>query len=104
MKIVDGNSLGALANAVSGAGAAAAGTGPRPGQRVDGSAASDSAEVSGLASQLIDAVSGDSPDRAARVQALRAAVGAGTYSVDSTAVARGVIKDALAGDGTDCGS
>jgi flagellar biosynthesis anti-sigma factor FlgM len=94
MKIIDGN-LAALTNAASNAGQAqGTGRGAAPGQSA-GAGGTDRAEISGLAGKLTEAASVESPERAARVEALRAAVEAGRYQVDAASVARGVVGEAI---------
>lgn len=98
MKIVDSNSLGALAHAVSNAGrvgGAAGVAGPGKGLAGAALAPTDTAEISSLGGKLADAASAVSPERAAKVEALRSVVGAGAYAVDGAAVARGIVADGL---------
>jgi anti-sigma28 factor (negative regulator of flagellin synthesis) len=56
----------------------------------------DSAELSGLAGKISQAVSKDSANRAAVVEQLRVQVASGTYQVDAAATSRGIVNDSLA--------
>jgi anti-sigma28 factor (negative regulator of flagellin synthesis) len=56
----------------------------------------DSAELSGLAGKISQAVSKDSANRAAQVEQLRAQVASGTFHVDAAATSRGIVNDSLA--------
>lgn len=96
MKIDDQSNLGAT----SAAGAKGA-AGVEPADRRDvGRAATggakDSAELSGLADKISQALSKDSADRAAQVEQLRAQVAAGSFHVDAAATSRGIVNDSLA--------
>ena len=62
-------------------------------QSEDGSG--DRAEISALSGQL-RALVAHSPDRAARVEQLRADYSAGRYQVDSHAVSKAIVRDAIA--------
>lgn len=61
-----------------------------------GSAGADEIRLSELAGSL-QSLAADSPERAARLEKLAAAVEAGRYEVDSTTLARRIVDDALAG-------
>ena len=95
MKIENGTSLGS-ASATGAAGVAGADAAGRreAGRGVD-SANSDSAEISGLAGKISQALNQDSANRAATVQQLSAAVANGQYNPDSAAVSRGIVGEAL---------
>jgi anti-sigma28 factor (negative regulator of flagellin synthesis) len=56
----------------------------------------DSAELSGLAGKISEAVSKDSANRAAQVEQLRTQVANGTYQADVAATSRGIVNDSLA--------
>ena len=103
MKIVDGNSLRALAHAVENAGQVGGPADLKGAVKTLGTGPVDTAEVSGLAGKLAEAAAGGSPERAAKVEALRAAAAAGGYSVDGAAVARGIVADGLVGGPPDAG-
>ena len=55
----------------------------------------DSAEISGLAGKISQAVSKDSANRAAQVEALRTQVAGGSFHVDVAATSRGIVNDSL---------
>jgi hypothetical protein len=57
----------------------------------------DSAELSGLAGKISQAVGKDSASRAALVDQLRTQVAGGTFQVDVAATSRGIVNDSLAG-------
>ena len=57
---------------------------------------SDSAELSGLAGKISQAVSKDSANRATLVDQLRAQLASGTFQVDAAATSRGIVNDSLA--------
>jgi anti-sigma28 factor (negative regulator of flagellin synthesis) len=97
MKIVDQNNLSpALAPSTQGA------SGPESGKRREASRAAvtgdgrDSADLSGLAGKISEAVSKDSTNRATVVEQLRSEVANGTYQVDAAATSRGIVNDSLA--------
>jgi anti-sigma28 factor (negative regulator of flagellin synthesis) len=100
MKIVDQSNLGPV-NTPGTKGA----TGPDSAKGRDASRAAttgdgrDSADLSGLAGKISQAISKDSANRAAEVEQLRLQVANGTYQVDAAATSRGVVNDALAGAG-----
>jgi anti-sigma28 factor (negative regulator of flagellin synthesis) len=56
----------------------------------------DSADLSGLAGKISQAISKDSANRAAQVEQLRVQVANGTYQADAAATSRGIVSDALA--------
>ena len=56
----------------------------------------DSANLSGLAGKISEAVSKDSTNRATVVEQLRLQVANGTYQVDAAATSRGIVNDSLA--------
>jgi hypothetical protein len=56
----------------------------------------DSAELSGLAGKISQAVSKDSANRAALVDQLRVQVAGGTFQADAAATSRGIVNDSLA--------
>jgi anti-sigma28 factor (negative regulator of flagellin synthesis) len=97
MKIVDQNNL-TPASAPSTQGT----TGPESGKRQEASRAAvtgdgnDSADLSGLAGKISEAVSKDSAARAAQVEQLRVQVAKGTFQVDPAATSRGIVNDSLA--------
>jgi flagellar biosynthesis anti-sigma factor FlgM len=97
MKIVDQINLSPAATP-----SAKNATVPEPGKRLEASRASatgdgrDSADLSGLAGKISQAVSKDSASRAAQVEQLRAQVASGTYQVDAAATSRGIVNDSLA--------
>jgi flagellar biosynthesis anti-sigma factor FlgM len=99
MKIIDRNQLGSLASAVAGAGQAGA-VDPKQGANQGGAGklSSDRADVSGLAERLAEVSSGQSPQRTARVEQLKAAVAAGRYVADAGAVSKAIVNDALTGN------
>jgi flagellar biosynthesis anti-sigma factor FlgM len=69
-----------------------------------GGTTSDSAELSGLAGKIAQAVGQDASDRAGQVEQLRSQVGNGTYQADSAAISRGVVNEALSSAATAGGS
>ncbi|MGH9719662.1 MAG: flagellar biosynthesis anti-sigma factor FlgM [Bryobacteraceae bacterium] len=62
--------------------------------RVEG----DSAELSGLAGKVAETITGESPERLARLESLRAVVASGRYQVDAQAVSKKLVDEALAPD------
>ena len=97
MKIVDQSNLSQTA-----APGAKSAVGAETGERRDASRITttdgkDSAELSGLAGKISQAVSKDSANRAALVDQLRAQVARGTFQVDAAATSRGIVNDSLAG-------
>jgi flagellar biosynthesis anti-sigma factor FlgM len=95
MKIDDQSSVGAAPTA-----AAKGAAGAEPADRRDvGRATSgdgkDSAELSGLAGKISQAVSKDSVNRAAQVEELRAQVASGSFHVDAAATSRGIVNESL---------
>jgi len=56
----------------------------------------DSAELSGLAGKISQAVGKDSLNRSALVEQLRAQVASGAFHVDAAATSRGIVNDSLA--------
>jgi anti-sigma28 factor (negative regulator of flagellin synthesis) len=56
----------------------------------------DSAELSGLAGKISQAVTKDSTNRAAVVDQLRTQVASGTFQVDAAATSHGIVNDSLA--------
>jgi flagellar biosynthesis anti-sigma factor FlgM len=95
MKIDNGSNLGP-ASAAGASGAAATGaSGRQDASRGVDSASPDSAELSGLAGKISQALSHDSTNRAAKVQQLSAQVSSGQYNPDSAAVSRGIVGEAL---------
>jgi anti-sigma28 factor (negative regulator of flagellin synthesis) len=101
MKILDRNQLGiGGAGSLDGSGSTEAVGGRRnSADAAPAGSAQDRAEVSGLAGKLSEATSKDASQRATRVEKLRAAVAGGSHRVDAHEVSRGIVKDALAGDG-----
>jgi anti-sigma28 factor (negative regulator of flagellin synthesis) len=63
--------------------------------RSAGGSGGDHVEFSGSLGRLSRALSGVQTDHAARVQALAAQYQSGTYRVDSAAVSRGIVQEAL---------
>lgn len=55
----------------------------------------DSAEVSGLAGKISQAVAKDNASRAEKVEALRAQVASGSYQADAKATSHAVVNDAI---------
>jgi flagellar biosynthesis anti-sigma factor FlgM len=64
----------------------------RAGQRGQSADGSDSVQLSNLGTALRDLAAED-PDRAQAVQAIAAAVQAGTYQVDASAVSRKIVQE-----------
>ena len=96
MKIVDQSNL----SQVSAPGAKSV-SGAESGERRDAGRtttgdSNDSAQLSGLAGKISQAVSKDSVNRAALVEQLRAQVASGTFQVDAAAASRGIVNDSLA--------
>ena len=96
MKIVDQNNLSPTSTpSTQGA------SGPESGKRREASRAAvtadgrDSADLSGLAGKISEAVSKDSTNRATVVEQLRSEVANGTYQVDAAATSRGIVNDSL---------
>jgi flagellar biosynthesis anti-sigma factor FlgM len=100
MKIDNGSNLGSIATT----GAAGATGTDAASQRVAGlgvgGSSPDSAELSGLAGKISQALSQDSAGRAAKGDQLRALISSGQYSPDSAAVSRGIVNDALTSSAT----
>ena len=95
MKIVDQSNL----SPTSAPGAKSA-VGSESGERRDASRTTtgdgnDSAELSGLAGKISQAVSKDSANRATLVDQLRTQVASGTFQVDVQATSRGIVNDSL---------
>ena len=96
MKIVDQINLSPAATP-----SAKSATAPESGKRLEASRAAatgdstDSADLSGLAGKISQAVSKDSASRAAQVEQLRAQVASGTYQVDAAATSRGIVNESL---------
>ncbi|MBI1791220.1 MAG: flagellar biosynthesis anti-sigma factor FlgM [Acidobacteria bacterium] len=99
MKIYDQNPLGSTGSAhgASGAEAVEARSGARgaAGSRVE----EDRAVLSGLAGRLSQALEAESPERAARVEQLRAEVASGRYRADALGISRGIVREALSNSG-----
>lgn len=57
----------------------------------------DRTELSPLAQPLAETITGQSPERVARIEELKAAVAVGQYHADSSAVSRALVDDVLAG-------
>jgi anti-sigma28 factor (negative regulator of flagellin synthesis) len=55
----------------------------------------DSAEVSGLAAKISEAIGKDNAGRAAKVEALRAQVASGSYQADAKATSHAIVNDAV---------
>jgi flagellar biosynthesis anti-sigma factor FlgM len=95
MKIDDQSSLGAVSTP-----AAKGAVGAEPAERRDAGRAAtstgkDSAELSGLAGKISEAVSKDSAVRAAQVEQLRVQVASGSYHADVAATSHGIVNDSL---------
>src|SRR5579864_2200178 len=96
MKIVDPNNSSPVpAPSTKSAVGPASGKGREAVQAPIGDGA-DSAELSGLAGKISQALSKDSTNRTSQVEQLRVQVANGTYKVDSAATSRGIVNDALA--------
>jgi anti-sigma28 factor (negative regulator of flagellin synthesis) len=97
MKIVDQNNLGPAptpgAQGASGADAGKRREASRAEVTGDGT---DSADLSGLAGKISEAVSKNSVNRATVVEQLRSQVADGTFQVDAAATSRGIVNDSLA--------
>jgi anti-sigma28 factor (negative regulator of flagellin synthesis) len=96
MKIVDQSNLSPAS-----APSAKSAVGPESGERRDVSRTTtgdgkDSAELSGLAGKISQAVSKNSANRATLVDQLRTQVASGTFQVDVAATSRGIVNDSLA--------
>jgi negative regulator of flagellin synthesis FlgM len=97
MKIVDQNNLSPVpAPSTKSAVGPASGKGRESGQAASTGDGRDSAELSGLAGKISQAISKDSTNRAAQVEQLRVQVANGTYKVDAAATSRGIVNDSLA--------
>ncbi len=95
MKIDNGTNLGSTsATGASGVAGTQAG-GRRDASRNVDSASPDSAELSGLAGRISQALSRDNSARSEKAQQLSAAVASGQYNPDAAAVSRGVVNEAL---------
>jgi anti-sigma28 factor (negative regulator of flagellin synthesis) len=105
MKIDDQSNLGPTSTAGA---KGAAGVEPADRRDVGQSSATgggkDSAEISGLAGKISQAVSKDSANRAAEVEQLRAQVAGGSFHVDVAATSRGIVNDSLTNAATAGGS
>ena len=96
MKIVDpNNSSPVTAPSTKSAVGPTSGKGREAGQAPIGDSR-DSAELSGLAGKISQAIGKDAANRAAKVEQLRLQVANGTYKADAAATSRGIVKDALA--------
>jgi anti-sigma28 factor (negative regulator of flagellin synthesis) len=96
MKIVDQTNLSPLS-----APTTKSASGPDSGKRAEAAPAAtgdgnDSAELSGLAGKISQAVSSDSANRATLVDQLRREVAGGTFQVDVAATSHGIVNDSLA--------
>jgi anti-sigma28 factor (negative regulator of flagellin synthesis) len=96
MKIIDQSNLSPTS-----APAAKGAIGSESGERRDAGRTTtrdtnDSAELSGLAGKISQAVGKDSANRATLVDQLRTQVASGTFQVDVEATSRGIVKDSLA--------
>jgi flagellar biosynthesis anti-sigma factor FlgM len=104
MRIADPNSPGHALPAETAASPSAA----RPPQDDATGAAtleSDRAELSRVADRVTELLQADSGDHAERIRQLKEAVANGTYQVDSAAVSRAMVDEAIsAGGGTDTGN
>lgn len=97
MKIDDRQNLGAVAP---GAAAASEAGSRRTASGQAAGAGPDTAELSGRAGRISQAVSRDTEHRAAVVEQIRAQVTNGSYQPDTAAISRGLVADALAGAAT----
>jgi flagellar biosynthesis anti-sigma factor FlgM len=97
MKIVDQSNL-SQASAPGAKSVAGAESGERrdAGRTTTTGDGKDSAELSGLAGKISQAVSKDSANRSALVEQLRAQVASGTFQVDAAATSRGIVNESLA--------
>lgn len=95
MKINDRNDLAALDAARQSQAIQSEGSG-KARSRLTDRGGEDRAEVSGLSAQLSQAIQGTSPERVARIDALKSEIAAGRYKPDAASTTRGLVREALA--------
>jgi flagellar biosynthesis anti-sigma factor FlgM len=98
MKIYERGPLGS-AGPSHGAGAADGVDGQSTSRSEQARSSEDRAVLSGLASRLAEALQAESPERAARLTQLKAAVAGGKYRADSETTSRAIVKDVLSPPG-----
>jgi flagellar biosynthesis anti-sigma factor FlgM len=98
MRIIDSNSLGNTASQQTGRTAdVQQGQSSSKNRAAGSTASSDTVELSGQSYRIAATLRADSAARAQRVQQLSAAVQSGSYRVDSAAVSRGLVNEAMMG-------